>query len=81
MVGWVICTEWTHPTTHVTPGEPGSQKGSKKPEAGGVDPPLAAATLNGGLPNLMGEDGAWIFGVCWMNRGRAGVRMNIATDK
>jgi len=50
-------------------------------EAGGADPPLAVAALNRGLPNLMGADGAWIFGVSWGNKGETGVTMDIAADK
>jgi len=81
LVRWVICTGRTDPNTHVAPGEHGPQSRSREPRADGVDPPLAAATLNGDSLNLTGVNGAWIFGVCWENRGRAGVRMDIATNE
>jgi len=55
-VRWVICRGWADPATL---GENGYQSGSRQPEAGGVDLPLAMATVNGGLPNIMGADGAW----------------------
>jgi len=46
-----------------------------------VDPPLAAASLNEGSPNLTSADGAWEFWGCWVNSGWAGVRVGIAADK
>jgi len=53
---------------------------SRWSEAGGVDPPLAVATLSRGLPNLMGDE-ARICGICWANRGGAEVRVDIAACK
>jgi len=47
--------------------EHGPHSESREPGTDGVDPPLAAVTLNGGSPNLTGIDGAWIFEVCWVN--------------
>jgi len=64
LVGWVVCTGWTNPTTHVISGQHVPQIGSKEPRAGGVDPPVAATLLNGGLPKLTDADRAWAFGVC-----------------
>jgi len=46
LVGWVCCTRWADPTTHVTPGKHGPESGPREPGAGGVDPPLAAAALD-----------------------------------
>jgi len=80
-VGWFICKGWTDPITHVTPRKHGPQSGFREPRAGKVDPLLAAATLNGGSPNLTGTDGAWVFWVCWVTRGRAKVRVNVSADK
>jgi len=45
---------------------------------GGVDPTLAAATLNGGSSNLTGANDAWELWDCWANRGGA---LDIAADK
>jgi len=78
---WVICTGWTNPTTYITPVEHGLQSGFRELGIGGVDPPLTAATLSGGSPNLTGAEGAAKFGVCWANRGRAGVRVDVSADK
>jgi len=36
---------------------PRPQSRSRKPRANGVDPPLAAITLDGGVPDLAGTDG------------------------
>jgi len=54
----------------VTPEIHGPQSGSTKSGAGGVDPPLTAAALDRSLPNLIGADGARIFGICWVNKCR-----------
>jgi len=70
---------WTDPTIHVTPRVHGPRRGFRKTRAGGMDLPLAAATLDRGLPNLMGADRARKFGVCWANIG--GVRVDVATCK
>jgi len=81
LVGWVCCTGWTDPTIHITPRIHGPQVGSSESTTGGVDPPLAAATLDRGSPNLTEADGAGIFGICWANRGGARVRVDIAACK
>jgi len=57
------------------------KSGSRESGAGGVYPPLAVATLNSGLLNLMEADIAGIFGICWANRGGARVMVDIATCK
>jgi len=64
LVRWVSCSGWTDPKTHVTPGIHGPQSGFSEPGAGGMNPPLAVATLDRGSPNLTGADGARKFGVC-----------------
>jgi len=57
----------------------GARSGFRELGAGGVDPPLAAATLDSCSPNLTGTDGARKFGVCWENR--AGARVDVAACK
>jgi len=42
-----------------TPGIHGLQNGFRKSGAGGVDPPLAAATLVRGSPNITTEQAIW----------------------
>jgi len=81
LVGWVCCTGWIDPTTHVAPGIHGPQSGFRESGAGGVDPTPAAATLNRSSPNLTGADGARIFRICWASRGGAWVRVDIAACK
>jgi len=66
------CKWWTDPTTDVTPEMHGPQSGSRVPGAWGVDPHLAATTLDRGSPNLTGADEARKFGICWANRADRG---------
>jgi len=68
-------------TQHVAWGEHGPQGKSRDPGAGKVGLPLAAAILNRGSPNLTGADRAGKIWVCWVNKGGAGVRVDVAADK
>jgi len=75
LVGWVCCTGWTDSPTYINPGIHGPQNGSSESGADGVDPPLAAAALDRGSPNLMGYLG-------FVGRtGEAEVRVDIAVCK
>jgi len=63
------------------PGNTWTSERVQESGTGGVNPPLAADALDRGLPNLTGVDEARIFGICWTNRGGAGVRVGIAGCK
>jgi len=57
---------------------PTSTQENREPGAGGVDPPLAVATLNGGCPTSRVQAE---HGYSWFVGGWAGVRMKIAANK